>query len=225
MFRFILLLSVGVPFLAGCNTSGVEDTSGVGDSGGVKGSGIKASETRDVPTFTGVELNGSAIVVVNVGKEQKVTVEVDDNLMHVITTKVKENKLVIGSKQLYSTRIGVHVTIQVPELTSFGVSGSGSAALKDVKGESLDVRISGSGSATVSGGVQSLTVRVSGSGSAKLSELTAKKVSAGVSGSGNVRVHATESLDATVVGSGSVRYRGSPQVTKKVSGSGSVSAE
>jgi hypothetical protein len=210
MFRLVLLLLVGFPFLAGC---------------GVKGSGVKANETRDVPAFKGLEVRGSANVFVTVGNEQSVTVEVDDNLMQIITTEVTDNKLVIGSKQSYSTRIGVKVTIQVPELTSVAVSGSGSATLSDAKGESLDVKISGSGKVTASGEVQSLAVKVSGSGNAKLSELTAKKVSARVSGSGNVRVHATETLDAAVSGSGSVEYHGSPQVTKKVTGSGSISAQ
>jgi hypothetical protein len=216
VFRFILLLFVGLPFLSGCDVSYV---------GGVTGSGIKASETRDVPAFTGLELHGSANVIITVGKEQSVTVEVDDNLMEIITTEVKDNELVIGSEESYSTRIGVNVTIQVPELKSVAVSGSGNATLKEANGQSLDVRVEGSGNAMASGDVENLTVSTSGSGNAKLSELTAKNVSARVSGSGNVRVHATETLEATVNGSGDVRYIGSPQVTKKVSGSGSVRAQ
>jgi hypothetical protein len=216
MFRFILLFFVGVPLLAGCNTGGVED------SGHVDGSGVRASETRDVPAFTGLEPHGSINVDVTVGKEQSVTVEVDDNLLQFITTEVKDNKLVIGSKQSYNTQIGVNVTIQVPELTSVAYFGSGNVTLKDAKGENLDVRIIGSGSATATGDVQSLSVDVTGSGNANISGLTAKKVSASVHGDGNIHVHVSETLDATVIGSGSVRYRGSPQVTKKVTGSGLV---
>ena len=154
VFR-ILLLCVGLPFLTGCNM------------GGVTGSGVKISETRDVPAFAGLELHGSVDVVVSVDEEQSVTIEVDDNLIQFITTEVNDNKLVIGSTQAYNTRMGVHVNIQVPELRSVAVSGSGKVTIKGVTGESFDVRISGSGHATAVGEVQRLAVRVSGSGNAQ----------------------------------------------------------
>jgi hypothetical protein len=222
MFRFKFVLFVGVSFLAGCNTSEVEDPTDAKNSGVVEGSGVKASATRDVPAFTGLESHGSVNVEVTVGKDQSVTVEVDDNLLQVITTEVRDNKLFIGSKKSYITRIGVHVTIQVPELTSVALVGSGDLTLQDVKDESLDVSIRGDGDATATGDVQSLAVDLTGSGDINLSELIAKKVSVSIKGAGNVHVHATETLDATLVGVGSVRYRGSPQVTKKVTGRGSV---
>ena len=82
--------------------------------------------------------------------------------------------------------------------------------------------ISGSGTATLAGRVDDLTVSITGSGSFNGTELTAKRAKVDVTGSGEATVNASEELDAEVTGSGSIWYLGSPKLTPSVSGSGSI---
>ena len=73
----------------------VSDTTGVAM---VVGSGIPASETRELPPFNRVELAGSNQVTIRVGGEQSVVVHADDNILDRVTTRVSGGKLSIGNE-------------------------------------------------------------------------------------------------------------------------------
>ena len=62
-----------------------------------QGSGVAASQTRDVAGFSGIELAGSNVVTVRVGGTQSVVVHADDNLLSRVTTQVRAGSLVIGN--------------------------------------------------------------------------------------------------------------------------------
>ena len=51
--------------------------------------GVAAVETRGVPAFTAVDLAGTNQLSVRVGREQRVVVTADDNLIDRITTKAR----------------------------------------------------------------------------------------------------------------------------------------
>ena len=193
--------------------------------GGIQGSGIKASETREVGEFTGIDVRCSANIRLHDGKEQSVTVECDDNLLELITTEVKDNKLVVTTKEPISTRIGINVTINVPQLESIHISGSGDVQAEDVDATALTLSISGSGDIKITGTAEKIDLNINGSGDADLSELVVQEATVQVSGSGDVVVHATDKLIATVNGSGDIRYIGEPEVQKSVSGSGDIQPE
>ena len=213
-----LLLTCTVVLLTGCNFQ-------ISGFGGIQGSGVKASQTREVDEFTDVEVRGSANVRIHDGKEQSVTVESDDNLLEIITTEVRDKKLIVTTKESYSTRIGISVSVNVPQIESIRVMGSGDVQAENVDVETLHLSISGSGDITAVGTAKKVDVTINGSGDADLSELVARDATVQISGSGDVRVHATEILRATINGSGDVRYKGKPDVQRDVSGSGDVEPE
>ena len=108
------------------------------------------------------------------------------------------------------------------ENLTVGLSGSGSAAFRELSCKSLAVSISGSGNTTMYGQAEQVTTRISGSGGIDAAGLKAARAEVRVSGSGTVSVWATDELKAHVSGSGDVSYTGNPKVDKKVSGSGKV---
>jgi hypothetical protein len=91
-----------------------------------------------------------------------------------------------------------------------------------MRGDSLDISVSGSGDVRGDGAVQQLTAKVNGSSDLELDQLAAERASVMISGSGDAKIAVSKSLDVTISGSGDVTYRGDPEVTKHVSGSGSV---
>ncbi len=116
------------------------------------GSGRQATQVRRLPAFTGVELSGSNNVVIGLGTKQSVVVRGDDNLLDRVTTRVRSGTLVIGnSPGGFTTRSPMSVRITVPALDAVTLLGSGNIVVADVRGESLEVGLPGSGTLTEAG--------------------------------------------------------------------------
>jgi hypothetical protein len=193
-------------------------------TGGTRGSGVAATETRAVPPFSSVELAGSSIVTIAVGRPRSVVVHADDNLVGHVTTEVASGELVIGNTSgSFTTETPMRVVVSAPSLEAVTLSGSGIVTVEDVEAGSFTVSLPGSGVVRASGGTGRLDVDLAGSGDAQLATLIARDVHVAVGGSGRVDVTATRSLDATVSGSGAILYGGDPaRVTRNVTGSGAV---
>jgi len=189
------------------------------------GSGVAATQTRELPPFDGVELAGSNQVTIRVGSEQSVVVHADDNLLDRVTTRVSGGKLVIGNEAGgFTTRSPIRVDVTVPAVNELALSGSGTIAAEGVDVDALAIALSGSGVVSANGRAQQIDVKLNGSGDVQLQDLVAHEVHAKMSGTGCIAVNATESLDASVPGTGSIVYTGNPpSVRKSVSGIGSVS--
>jgi hypothetical protein len=215
----LVVLAIGVALLIRHDVS-----QGPSGSNGVQGSGLAATQTRSLPTFSGVELTGSNDVTVRVGRKQSVVVYADDNLLRRVTTEVHAGSLVIGDTPgSFTTKSPMSVEVAVPSLTALTLSGSGIISVAGIEGQSLTVRLSGSGVLRATGAATRLVVTLAGSGDAQLEQLVARDVRAVVSGSGRILVTATNSLDASVPGSGAIIYSGSPaRVTSSITGSGAV---
>jgi hypothetical protein len=190
------------------------------------GSGVPASQARELAPFEAVELAGSNEVTIRVGGEQSVVVHADDNLLDRVTTRVGDGKLVIGNEGGgFTTRNPIRVDVVVPAVDELALSGSGTIDAEGIDVDELRVVLSGSGVVSASGRTRRVEVKLNGSGDAKLQGLVAEEAHAKLSGSGRIAVNATESIDASVPGTGSIEYSGNPpQVRKSVDGVGSVSA-
>jgi hypothetical protein len=195
-------------------------------SNGVQGSGVAATEARDVASFRAVDLAGSNNVTIRVGEEQSVVVHADDNLLDRVTTEVQADTLVIGNAPgTFTNRSPMSVEVSMPSLDALSLTGSGNVSASGVDARDLTVTLSGTGVVTASGTATRLDVALSGSGDAELERLVARNVHAVVSGSGQIAATAKTSLDASVSGTGAIDYGGDPKdVTTSITGSGAVSA-
>ena len=189
-----------------------------------QGSGVPATQTRQVAAFNSVELAGANNVVIRVGEKQSVVVKADDNLLNRVTTTVNSGALVIGNTPGNLTaKSPMSVEVTVPSLNALALTGSGNVIVSGLKTESLTATLSGSGNLFASGTATSVDVTVSGSGNARLTQLAADSAHAVVSGFGAIFITATRSLDASVTGSGTIVYAGNPEnVAKSVTGSGTI---
>jgi hypothetical protein len=188
----------------------------------IQGSGTRASQTRKLGAFSGIEFNGAGRLTAKAGGEPSITLEIDDNLLDIITTEVHDGRLVISSNKPYSTSLGLTATVTAPELESYCQRGSGDVVIEGVQGDRFTVELFGSGNIRASGNAGRATAKIAGSGNIDLADLTAKDVTAEIKGSGDVRVGAAQTLRASIFGSGNIRYRGDPTLTQSIFGSGSV---
>lgn len=189
----------------------------------VVGSGVAASEEREVGDFTGVRIEGSSNVIVTVGESPTLTIEADDNILPLIETVVRSGTLVIGSKDSYSSKLGIRVTLTTRALRSVEIAGSGSVSATGVDGGDFRARIAGSGDVEVKGTVDALTASINGSGDLRLGELEAVTAKVLIAGSGNATVSVRDELTVEIAGSGDVQYRGAPtRLDQTLAGSGRV---
>ena len=230
--------------LSGVFTSGciVIDLNGC-SAQSVKGSGNVISESRQVPEFNKIRLEGRGKVVLTQGNQSSLEVTTDDNILPSIETEVKNEKLIIShekGKNLRPTRLNYIITVK--DLQGASIAGSG-----DITGKSRfvsedfytyisgsgDIRlelntahmtsdIAGSGSIHLSGKADVHQASITGSGEINAFDLETQNASLSITGSGDCKVNASEKLQAKITGSGDVLYKGHPQVNKTITGSGSV---
>lgn len=248
-------ISLVVVFLAtlGCTSeSGITITNSpngksisvkIGNHPMTVGSGNVTTEERAVADFAHVVNSGAANLEIVPG-DYSLTITADDNIQPLITSRVENGKLILGSEGSYSTSSGVLIKVSMPELLSAKLNGSGDMRFAEFSGDTLavnasgsgnvnfsgmdygkmDVKVQGSGNVSGSGNADSVTTSIAGSGNVKLTELPARSVTAKVSGSGNVSVAPSENLTAQVFGSGNITYQKNNRLTveKQVAGSGQV---
>jgi Putative auto-transporter adhesin, head GIN domain len=211
----VLLVATGVALYAWRGTS----TS----TTATQGSGVAATQTRDLPAFAAIDLAGTNEVAVVVGGKQSVVVHADDNLIEAVITQVHGGVLVIDNTGSFTTKSPMRVDITVPMLDTATLTGTGIVRIDGVKGKQFNALLPGSGVLRLSGIVDRLDATLGGSGDMQLENLIARDARVDVPGSGRLQVHATDQLRATVAGSGAIFYRGNPSsVMQSVTGSGAI---
>jgi hypothetical protein len=210
----------------------------------IRGSGKAATEQRPVSGIHAVTLSGVGVLRIEVGNQESLRIDADDNILPYIKTKVQNGRLTIGIERGYSVHpsVPIRYALVVQELDEVGLSGSGkisTAALRsdtmkahlsgsgeiafdELTGREFAAGISGSGEIKASGRVEAEEVRISGSGGYYGGDLQSRTAEVIVSGSGNSKLWVTDALTVHVSGSGDVEYYGNPRLTQHISGSGKL---
>ena len=110
------------------------------------------------------------------------------------------------------------------ESLSVRLAGSGNVSL-EVDATNLETAIAGSGDITVKGKATNLDAKIAGSGDIKCQNVVSENATASISGSGDIKVNCSKKLVGRISGSGDIHYKGKPEsIDKKISGSGEVSS-
>jgi hypothetical protein len=238
LLKLSLSIVVAALFLTNCEAQ---------KQGRIKGDGNVINETREVGSFDKMGVSGSFDINLVKGKEGKIEIKIEKNLLPYLITEVENGKLKIRWKKGTSinTNRGVHLTVHFKDIN--GISSSGSSDIKSIdliKTDNLEVAVSGSGDITLQVDVNELNTRVSGSGDLDFKgaadNFTAAMSGSGdieafalqtntanlkISGSADIKISVKDNLYARVSGSGGVTYKGNPKIEDiKVSGSGNISS-
>ncbi|MFZ7115419.1 MAG: head GIN domain-containing protein [Bacteroidota bacterium] len=209
-----------------------------------KGSGRTVTETRELETFSGIELKSSANIYITQGDKQEVRVEAEDNLISKITTRVKNNSLIVDTDDNVSFTKPVTIHITVKDLCLIDLTGSGNIVTRsqfqcefmslklsgsgDIRvmldSKSLKANLSGSGNLDMKGSSSETDIRISGSGNVDARGLNSFSSAIAISGSGTSTVDVKNDLNVTITGSGNVFYVEEPgHISSKIIGSGEIS--
>lgn len=232
--------AVSLSLVLGCSCAGFSVPIGA-----PRGSGEAGQDVRTLSGVRKVELASFGNLYVELGEEEQLRIEVDDNLLRYIESEVVGETLIIrhrpGIGLLPRRPIEYYVTVQsldsvlvsgagnvtLPELTEerfeVQISGAGSIDLEALHAEELNVRISGAGDLAVAGGeVDEQQVSISGAGDYRARNLDSDRAEVNLSGLGSATLRVREHLDVQITGAGSVQYLGRPTVEKNVTGVGRV---
>jgi hypothetical protein len=213
----------------------------------IKGNGKVVTETRTTGDYDGIKISGFFDVNLVAGKEGKITIKGEENLLSSIKVEVEDNTLKIYIESFKNIRPSsgkdIQITVPFEKISNVALSGSGNIQSKDViKSDKLlaklsgsgnfnlaidsnefELNLSGSGNVNLRGTADNFTTKLSGSGDIDAGSLKSKNVDVNVSGSGNSKVTCNEKLTARVSGSGNIKYAGNPEKRDvKVSGSGNI---
>ena len=190
---------------------------------GVKGSGNIASETRDVGSFSGVDVSGVFQVEITAQKDFTIEIEADDNLLSLIKTEVRGGVLRIETEKRVSTSNPLKIRVSAPDIDSIEASGASKVSLTGVKNDELRVDTSGASKINISGETVNLLIEVSGASSIDAENLKAENANVDACGASHVSVFATGELKSDASGASKIVYSGSPKnIEKKSSGASSV---
>jgi len=209
---------------------------------GVKGDGNVVKEKRDVSGFTELEVSGAFEVYITQGSTEGLVVEADQNLMELIVTEVRGDKLLIYTEKGIRDAEEMSIYLDYVNLEEIDVSGaveiktenrmkvdnleigaSGAAELEmSIEAETIDGDFSGASEIEFSGYADELRMDLSGASDLDAKELETKVTKLDISGAGSASVFATEELHVDASGASSVRYKGNPKVYQDTSGASSV---
>ncbi|KGL63301.1 head GIN domain-containing protein [Polaribacter sp. Hel1_85] len=211
----------------------------------IKGNGNVVTVNRTTSDYDAVSVGGSFDVILVKGKEGKITIEGEENIIPYIETEVSGDILKIKFKKNTNIRTTRRLTVTVPYKTIESVAlagsgkitcnsiikandfkaslgGSGDITLK-VEADEIKASIGGSGNINLEGNSNELTCSIAGSGSVRAYGLETDEVYANVAGSGSIKTTVKSKIKAKLVGSGSVYYKGNPtHVDSKSVGSGDI---
>lgn len=194
----------------------------------VQGSGVSASEARDLGPFDAVAGTTEVDVEVVAG-DPSVTVTCDDNLLPYIETVVIDGLLRIRTP--FTTQIDPRTActavVSAPELVEFSVTGSGDGTTSEDWANLASISTTGSGDLVVSGALPALDdVRCTGSGNIDVDGIATAFLAATATGSGQITLAGTaDEADLQSTGSGGIDAQALTvtDATVLVTGSGDIS--
>ncbi|SDS13241.1 Putative auto-transporter adhesin, head GIN domain [Polaribacter sp. KT25b] len=211
----------------------------------IRGNGKVITVNRTTSNYDGVAVGGSFDVILVKGKEGKIIIEGEENIIPYIVTEIEKDLLQIKFKKNtnINTTKRLTVTVYFESIEKISLAGSGNITSNEtiknhdftvalggsgnitlnVEANEISSNIAGSGNIELTGKSNELTCSIAGSGSLKSYDLTTDILNTNIAGSGSVKITVDTKIKAKVVGSGSVYYKGNPtDIDIKSVGSGSV---
>jgi hypothetical protein len=193
-------------------------------AGCTRGEGPVMSESRDVDTFTRIEVSGGISgVSVQIGQSPSLEVRAQENILPLISTEVGDDTLVVtGTTQSFTSSQGIEVVVVTPTLSEISMSGGSQGQLEGVDAAALNIELDGGSQLTVMGTAGTVGLEATGGSRANLEDLSAETVTLDVSGGSNATVQASDAVNGSASGESQVTVFGEAQVNVEVSSGAEV---
>ena len=227
---------IGIFLNAGCSSL-------LGFNRKVYGSGNVVKETRNLQSFTEVVLSEEGDLFIEIGNQNELVIEAEDNLQEYLIAETV-NK-VLDIKKLpenvtLNAKKPIRYYLTVKELKALTTKNSGDAEVTEVNTDNFSIRITGSGSVHINtlnvgrldmkltssgnltirdGKADEQNIRLSSSGEYDGENVICQNAYITLTSSGNAILNVLEVLEADLSSSGNVYYIGKPRIIYKDSSS------
>lgn len=210
----------------------------------VKGEGEKVLHDYDVSAFSEVIINGNFEVIYTSAPQNRLELEIHENLLKYVEIGIKGEKLTIYAAKNFTTNSSESpiIYLSAPTLKSIEIDGVVNFHKFDtVRGSDLSIAIdgvcmgsipveveylkldvSGVADVSVSGTADEAVIGISGTGKFSALELQARMAMVNIDGMGEGSLSCSEKLTVNISGMGSFTYRGEPEVISNADGLGTV---
>lgn len=208
-------------------------------------------ETRALSSFSRIEVDGAAEVLLRQGKTEGVTIEASTDILPRIRTRVRDRTLYIDVSlerrwsdwtHWFHSQPTPRITVDfvrldrvesggviklmadglVADELHFDFAGASTIRIRNLRANLMTLDGSGATKVELSGKVGTQAVDLSGAGSYAAFDLESDRAEVHVSGAGKAYVNAKTALSVEISGAGLVEYLGNPKVDKDISGVGKV---
>lgn len=178
----------------------------------IRGSGVQATEVRELDRFDKLDISGIGKIRIRIGETPSVKVTADDNLLGLLKSDVVgDAQLRLYSTGSYSCNTPITWEITIPRLVAVQASGAAEVSIEEFNDSVLDLNVSGAAQLTAVGRTDELKGDFSGAVRINLDQLVAKQATVKASGAGSVRVKATESFSGDAQGAAQITCLGNPR--------------
>lgn len=195
----------------------------------VRGSGNVIEQSFDATDFSKLYIAANFAGTVQYGDAYNVTVRIDDNLMNDVRISVDDGVLnVLMARKNYQQVTERHVTITMPALEQISLHGVSHVAVEEfprtatfvaniagvselsgvVLADDLEINVSGTGKAALSGSGETLTLTANSLSSADLSQLPVVTASVTLANASRANVTASQRIDIDASNNSELRYGG-----------------
>lgn len=210
----------------------------------IDGSGKIAKETRQVSKFRKVSLFGSGKLVITQNKSESLILECDENILEHIQSKVKEEELEIGPKDvILNPSRPILYRLSLKQVDILKIFDSAVVEISDLKtkifkavvnnpesfhilkldAESATFEITGPGTVRVDTGVtRTQVIFIRGPAKYNAPRFESDNAEIDITGAGQAKVWVKLKLDAKISRSGKVEYYGSPTISSDIPVSGKL---
>ncbi len=188
----------------------------------VVGSGIFASEERDVRDFHGIVASGVGRIEVRHGATESLRVSTDDNILPILTSRVENGLLVLGADRPFQNTHDVLFEVTVRELDRLTLGGVLGVEISGLDSERFEAEIGGVSVVKIAGRADHQELAVAGVSRYDARDLASRTVAIDISGPSSAVVRVSDALTGSCLGGARLEYIGNPSVDVTVGPASSV---
>lgn len=188
-------------------------------------------ESREIGTFSEIEVSHGINLYLTTGKDNHLEVETGKSFLNRLITEVKNDKLKIYFSGSFMMPTTANVYLEASPVRSIKASGGsdvigenklhtkelelvasgGSDIRLEVETDYLEVKVSGGADIVLSGMANVLEAETTGGSDLKAFDLIVQKAKLHASGGSDIKVFVEDDLEARASGGADIRYKGNPR--------------
>ncbi len=189
----------------------------------LKGNGKAVTETRSLPDFSMIKIDGIFTVTIELQQQKAVTVKGDENLLPRFATKVEDGTLVVSADGSICPKVSPEIQITNDILDRLSANGATDIHISNLKNKTFTVHLDGSSDLKISGETEKFTGLLEGSNELLAGDLQSQESTVTIDGAGDAVLNVSKKLIAEINGAGDILYIGNPSIIeKRINGAGDI---